>query len=80
MAGLRVFPNSVPQADLDVVANLDQQIERLRLQRNRQCQQITDRLLAGAAIDNGPHTAELVKSGRGATSVFYLVINGRKIR
>lgn len=75
-----VVSSSVPQEELALVAALTQQIDRLLLTRNQHCQRIAERLLEGAGVDPGRHTAEIVRIPRGPSCVFQLVVDGRRIR
>lgn len=71
---LMAAQDTVTQEELEILIGFENQIRQLQRLRSHQRGAIVDRLLAGAAIEPGTHTAEIQTDRTGGDLVTRLVI------
>jgi hypothetical protein len=76
---LQITPDLVDQQSLEILSDLQRQIRSLQQTLDRECCGVVGRIMHGAPVEPGQHTAEVQEQECGATRVFHLVLDGQII-
>ena len=77
---LKFAPEPLAQRDLAMIVGIENQIHALRVILEEKCGAALDRLLSGAPVEPGEHSAEVHRSDRHGTRVQSLRVDGRRIK
>ncbi|MBM3775111.1 MAG: hypothetical protein FJW37_08090 [Acidobacteria bacterium] len=76
MSNLKVISTAtVRQQELETLLGLKNQIRHLKGLHKRRSQEILNRLLAGCAVERGPHMAAIEESANGPTRITRLQVS-----